>query len=73
VERNGVDVAPAIAALIVDGFGPRKDGEDLFDAIVGLLGMLDVVMGGRPSGEPDDPIVHSLEGWILGQASEVPA
>ena len=34
---------------------------------VGLLGMLNVVRGYRATGEPDDPAVRDIEGWILGQ------
>ena len=51
-----------------DGFGPRKDGEDPFDAVVGLLGMLDVVLGNLPSGEPRDDTTQ-IEGWILGYSA----
>lgn len=41
--------------------------EDDFDATVGLLSMLQVVTGRRQSNIPDDPAVHNIEGWILGQ------
>ena len=51
---------------IADGFGEKPDGEDRFDAVVGLLGMLDVVLGNSPSGEPGDAATQ-IEGWILGQ------
>ena len=51
---------------IADGFGGTNDGEDRFDAVVGLLGMLDVVLGNLPSGEPEDDTTR-IEGWILGQ------
>jgi hypothetical protein len=53
---------------IEDGFGPGG-GDDRFDAAVGLFGMLNVVLGRRPSGEPDDPVVRRIEGWILGQSA----
>ena len=50
------------------GFGARNPGaEDRFDAVVGLFGMLNVLLCHRPSGEPDDPVVRRIEGWILGQ------
>jgi hypothetical protein len=52
---------------IQDGFGSDRAGEDRFDAMVGVLGMLNVVLGRRPPGEPDDPSVRRIEGWILGQ------
>jgi hypothetical protein len=42
------------------------EGEDPFDAIVGLLAMLEVVRGQRESGEPEE--ARESEGWILGQS-----
>jgi len=35
-----------------------------------VFGMLNVLRGARASGEPDDPVVLRIEGWILGQPSE---
>lgn len=52
-----------------DGFGRSDDGEDRFDAIVGLLGMLAVVLGERPVGIPASDEMSRVEGWILGRAS----
>ncbi len=63
----GVELEPALAAAIEGGFGPRPDGDDPFDAAVGLFGMLDVALGRRSPGEPDDEAVRRVEGWILGQ------
>ena len=57
---------PKLKRDIETGF---PDGDDAFDATVGLLGMLEVLMNRRKSGEPDDESVRKLEGWILGQAS----
>ena len=65
-----VEVAPALRAELQDGFGDRNDGEDRFDAVVGLFGMLNVVLGDRPSGEPNTESVQKVEGWILGQTPE---
>jgi hypothetical protein len=62
----GIEAAAA-RVEIEDGFGGGADGEDRFDAMVGLVGMLQVVLGERASGEPDDPAVTRIEGWILGQ------
>lgn len=56
-----------LRALVTDGFGPPDAGEDPFDALVGLLGMLRVTDGLQPEGVPDDPAVRNWEGWILGQ------
>lgn len=66
-ERLGLELAPALHAALADGFGARPDGEDRFDATVSLLATLGVVLGQRPAGEPADPEVRAIEGWILGQ------
>ncbi len=63
----GVDLDPCLVAEIRGGFGADASGDDRFDAVVGLFGMLGVVLGRRPSGEPDDDVIRRLEGWILGQ------
>jgi len=56
-----------LQSLISDGFGNGKDGEDRFDATVGLLGMIDVVECRRGEGVPEVDDVKTWEGWILGQ------
>jgi hypothetical protein len=63
-----VDVTPASRNGIEDGFGQHGDGEEPFDAIVGLFGMLNVVLGRRAPGEPEDEHTRKIEGWMLGQA-----
>ena len=63
---NDVALSAALAADIRDGFGPGGDGEDRFDATVGLFGMLNVIFGHRPPGDPRDPVLRDIEGWILG-------
>jgi hypothetical protein len=67
-QTAGVLLAPALVSAIEGGFGRRASGEDQFDAVVGLFGMLNVVLGRRPPGEPEDERVRHIEGWILGQA-----
>jgi len=52
---------------ILDGFGPTYNGEDQFDATVGLFGMLDVLLSEKPFYDPEDRIIESVEGWIFGQ------
>jgi hypothetical protein len=44
-------------------------GDDAFDAVIGLFGMLQVCLGLRDSGEPDDESIREIEGWILGRQS----
>ncbi len=64
----GVTWRRDIASRARDGFGDRRGGEDEFDAVVGLLGVIGVVTGAIGSGEPgDDPAVTAVEGWILGR------
>ncbi|WCR10288.1 DUF429 domain-containing protein [Paracoccus stylophorae] len=65
--QRGHGLAEGLADVIRNGFSDRADGEDQFDALVGLLGMLDVVDGHRPEGAPRDPAISGWEGWILGQ------
>ena len=57
---------PDLVEAIRDGFGPAKNGEDPFDAVVGLFLMRDVVLGYWQDGAPDDEVVRRVEGWILG-------
>ena len=49
---------------IEEGF---PEGDDPFDSVVGLLGMLEVINGRRQAGEPNKDRISRLEGWILGQ------
>jgi hypothetical protein len=41
--------------------------DDAFDAVVGLFGMLNVLVGRRSEGTPEDRSVKEVEGWMLGQ------
>jgi len=63
------ELAPALARDIDRGFGDRADGEDRFDALCGLLGMLRVLAGDAPADPPaGDPALLTVEGWMLGLA-----
>ena len=64
--QTKVQLSAALASDIRDGFGEGADGEDRFDATIGLFGMLNVIFGHRTSGEPADAVVRRIEGWILG-------
>jgi len=66
-DKLETDLTSEMSAILRDGFGSSSDGEDPFDAAIGLFGMLNVVLGHRPSGEPSDTIVRKVEGWMLGQ------
>ena len=66
----GVRWDDAVLGRVRTGLSPHGHGEDEFDAAVGLLGMISVLRGATPSGEPpDDPAVTAVEGWILGRAA----
>lgn len=63
--RSNLDI-DLLQPFIEDGFGSDKAGEDRFDAVVGLLGMLDVVDERRGEGVPAIDAARKWEGWILG-------
>ncbi|MBE0409568.1 MAG: hypothetical protein IBX69_07535 [Anaerolineales bacterium] len=62
-----IQLEPALRADLLSGFGPSQSGEDTFDAIIGLLGMLNILSGKRPFDDPDDFDIRHIEGWIFGQ------
>jgi len=59
----------ALAAEIEHGFGRDAAGEDRFDSLIGLLGVLNVLAGHRPDTAPADPWIQRWEGWVLGQTA----
>jgi hypothetical protein len=59
-----VALDPALRQIVEAGF---PQGDDAFDAVVGLFGILEVLLSRRTSCEPSDESVRQLEGWILGQ------
>lgn len=56
-----------VAAMIRDGFGESEAGEDAFDALVGVLVMIQVVRRPQLAACPATARVRSIEGWILGR------
>ena len=64
---NNVLAEDGLRREMRDGF-PTGD-DDAFDAVVGLFGMLQICLGLRDSGEPDDETIRDTEGWILGRFS----
>ena len=59
-------VQPAPLGMIEGGF---PEGDDAFDAVVGLIGMIEVATGRRKPAEPSGDRIRKVEGWILGQSS----
>lgn len=64
-----VTPAPALRAMTADGFGADAAGEDRFDSVIGLLGLIGVIDGLRPDFVPKDPAIRRWEGWVLGQTA----
>lgn len=60
-----LELTPDLRRVVEEGF-EGSDGEDRFDALVGLMGMLLALRGGAPAAAPDLPEVR-VEGWILGR------
>jgi hypothetical protein len=68
-DRLDVEVHPSLERQVLNGFGRDRAADDRFDAVIGLLGMLNVVVGRRSPGNPDDDLtVNQVEGWMLGQS-----
>ena len=63
-DSHDITLANCLTEDIQSGF---QQGDDAFDAVVGLFGMLQVCLGQREPGEPDDRKVREIEGWILGR------
>jgi len=65
VTKLDIALKPALLGMIEKGF---PEGDDAFDAPVGLFEMIEVVTGRRQPGKPSEDRIGKLEGWILGQA-----
>jgi hypothetical protein len=61
--------SPALRAMAEAGFGADAAGEDRFDSVIGLLGLIGVLDGLRPDFVPPDAAVRAWEGWVLGQTA----
>ena len=65
---HGVRWEAGVEARVLDGFGRAASGEDPFDSVVGLLGLLRAVRGLQAPGPAAFPAgARTVEGWILGQ------
>ena len=56
-DAQKVTLEDGLRKEIHDGF---SQGDDAFDAVVGLFGMLQVCLGQRPPGEPNDRSGHPI-------------
>lgn len=64
-----VEPDAALKAMIAAGFGTDAAGEDRFDSLIGLLGLIGVMDGRRADFIPADPMIRAWEGWVLGQTA----
>lgn len=71
VRQQGITFSEELITQIEGGFGARSDGEDAFDALIGALGMIEVVDGRRME-SPGSGAGGAWEGWILGRLGERP-
>ncbi|MBI1259117.1 MAG: hypothetical protein GC204_16735 [Chloroflexi bacterium] len=69
-QARDIQFDAALVDAVSDGFGADAFGEDRFDALVSLLGMLNIALGYHPPGDPLTPEIAQVEGWILGMANE---
>jgi hypothetical protein len=65
--KQCIAFSPDVEQMMHDGFGPRPDGEDPFDALAGLCGMIEVACARRAEAPVTPPLSYPREGWILGQ------
>ncbi|MGW9333496.1 DUF429 domain-containing protein [Bosea sp. NPDC055594] len=66
-KAHRIEFSDAGTEAIRDGFGDASSGEDAFDALAGVLKMIEVCDGRRP--EATEPLApkRQWEGWILGR------
>lgn len=65
---QGVRWTPPVTKLIQEGFGDDRAGEDRFDALLGLLGMIEAMEMGWEAPLRKSPEINAWEGWIFGQS-----
>ena len=63
--RNEIIIDQRLQNEICNGF--PTGGDDAFDAVVGLLGMIQLCMRIRSFIEPTEADIVDIEGWILGR------
>jgi hypothetical protein len=64
---NQLTLEPELDRSIQSGFGSSAEGEDRFDAVAGLFGMLDALLHPDRWSEPESERILRFEGWIFGQ------
>jgi hypothetical protein len=67
--RLGGVPEPGLEDALRDGFGADPSGEDRFDCFLGVLCVINLLLGNRPDTVPEDPWLATWEGWVLGQTA----
>ncbi|MEQ9347102.1 MAG: methyltransferase type 12 [Thalassospira sp.] len=65
-KTKGIEISAAVWVDIKDGFGPENGKDDAFDALIGVMGLIEIADGRRPEHLPRTPSVLEREGWIVG-------
>ena len=66
-ERYSIVFSVEASSAMINGYGSGKDGEDRFDAVMGLLKMIEVVDKRRSERTEQGSETADWEGWILGR------
>ena len=63
---KGNEINDTVWDDIKDGFSPDHGKDDAFDALVGVMGLIEIAEGRRPEHLPRTPSILEREGWIVG-------
>ena len=65
-KSHEIELDQTLESDVRNGFGTHPSGDDLFDSLVGVLGLIEVLQ--RPSAfdVPNEPAIRLIEGWIVG-------
>jgi hypothetical protein len=64
---NRIAFSDTARECLLDGFGVSPSGEDAFDALLGLLKLIEVCDGRRPETTQNLSSPDPWEGWIIGR------
>jgi hypothetical protein len=66
--ENQIELDAALSVQMDEGFSSTSFDDDGFDAFIGVIGMLNVIVGNRSPGAPESQVINNIEGWIFGQS-----
>lgn len=65
--HHGVLSTPGMAQMIRTGFGTDRRDEDRFDAVIGLMSIIGIILGSIPECPSLSQETRRVEGWIMGR------